>query len=113
MWPADYNEAGCNNATAISWAAAITYCNGLTFAGFSDWRLPNRFELASLIIHDRYDPVLDTDYFFNITTIYTLWTSTTIFISTDLAYDISFAYGKVDYSDKSVIRRIQAVRNTR
>jgi arylsulfatase A-like enzyme len=35
-------------ATAQSWSNALTYTEGLTTAGFSDWRLPNIKELQSL-----------------------------------------------------------------
>lgn len=32
----------------LPWAAALSYCENLTYAGFSDWRLPNINELSSL-----------------------------------------------------------------
>ncbi|MFN0077963.1 MAG: sulfatase-like hydrolase/transferase [Prosthecobacter sp.] len=35
-------------ASAQTWANALTYAEGLTTAGFSDWRLPNVKELQSL-----------------------------------------------------------------
>ena len=31
---------------------AIEYCDNLTYAGYSDWRLPNKNELASLFSFD-------------------------------------------------------------
>ena len=48
MWAADGDEAGCNNGATLTWAAAITYANGLTFAGFTDWRVPNINEIFSI-----------------------------------------------------------------
>lgn len=37
------------DASTFSWAAAKAYCNGLDFAGFTDWRLPTAIELVSLV----------------------------------------------------------------
>jgi hypothetical protein len=41
------------------WRDAIDYCNGLDFAGHSDWRLPKRFELDSIVDYGRSHPALD------------------------------------------------------
>ncbi|GAJ23406.1 unnamed protein product, partial [marine sediment metagenome] len=53
MWPADGVAAGCNNGVALSWEAAIDYALSLDFAGFTDWRIPNVKELASIIDFSR------------------------------------------------------------
>ena len=36
-------------ARTYSWADAIAYCPTLTLGGHSDWRLPSRIELVSII----------------------------------------------------------------
>ena len=38
------------------WGLALAHCEKLNYAGFSDWRLPNRNELASLIDYSRKEP---------------------------------------------------------
>jgi hypothetical protein len=38
------------------WCEALAYCEDLTFAGFSDWRLPNVYEAESLFEHGRVLP---------------------------------------------------------
>jgi hypothetical protein len=53
------------NGTAtqpMAWAAALAYCEGLTLAGRTDWRVPNVKEMASLILADR-ACVWDDNYF--------------------------------------------------
>ena len=33
----------------MNWELALAHCETLSFAGYSDWRLPSRNELQSLI----------------------------------------------------------------
>jgi len=41
------------------WKEAIDYCKSLSYAGFSDWRLPNKDELSSLLNKKRKKPASD------------------------------------------------------
>lgn len=65
MWAADGNAAGANNGAVITWANAIVYANGLNFAGFTDWRVPNGLELASLIHFAIAPPCINQAFFPN------------------------------------------------
>lgn len=49
------SDATCTTGTATTytWENALAYCEGLTFAGSSDWRLPNRIELNSIFDYSR------------------------------------------------------------
>jgi len=40
MWLYNANPCGATN-----WNAAMSYCSNLTYAGYSDWRLPTNYEL--------------------------------------------------------------------
>ena len=42
-----------DNGTAISWADALGYAEGLELDGYSDWRLPNAKELQSIVDYTR------------------------------------------------------------
>ncbi|MCP4697528.1 MAG: DUF1566 domain-containing protein [Gammaproteobacteria bacterium] len=41
----------------------LGYCTTLVLAGHTDWRLPSRQELISIVAYGRYDPAIDTDFF--------------------------------------------------
>ena len=42
-----------------TWQESLKYCEDSTYAGYSDWRLPNRNELASLWNIEKYRPASD------------------------------------------------------
>jgi hypothetical protein len=59
VWARDANMRG---ATA-TWNDAVDYCNALNYGGRSDWRLPTRFELESLLdLEKSSGPVLPTGH---------------------------------------------------
>ena len=59
MW--QRGEAG-----SMNWEDAISYCEGLSLAGYTDWRLPNIKELRSIVDNRRYDPAMDDAFFLDI-----------------------------------------------
>ncbi len=46
-----------------SQATSAAYCEGLELDGKSDWRLPSRIELASLVDYARFNPTIDRAVF--------------------------------------------------
>jgi hypothetical protein len=68
----------------LSWEEAITYCQGLSLAGFDDWHLPDAMELGSTIDYSRQRPTIDTAAFPSTGAEYRYWSST---------YDAYDAYG--------------------
>lgn len=61
--------------TSKTWQESLAYCEGLTHAGKSDWRLPNIKELATLVDEAATaSPVLHAEYGAEVATNY--WSST-------------------------------------
>lgn len=52
-------------ATTHNWQQALDLAEISTFAGFSDWRVPNIKELSSLVAYDRYGPAINIAIFPN------------------------------------------------
>ncbi len=66
-----------------TWDVALGYCEALSHGGYTDWRMPNIRELASLIDDTRYNPALDMN-FFSLDYKGDYWTSTTLKHTTDI-----------------------------
>lgn len=95
------------------WEGCITYCNNLVYGGFSDWRLPNRRELFSLVDFSEVNPCLpDGHPFVNVkhTSVY-YWTSSTYMGSTFLKWRIEFRYGELTYNPNMNSYYVWAVRS--
>ncbi len=94
----------------MNWESAIQYCEDLNFAGYSDWRLPNRKELRTLVDYTAYEPSIDANYFHDTHLSY-YWSGTTNFDDTDSAWLINFALGNDnDYSKLYTSAYVHAVR---
>ena len=65
--------------STYTWNDAVSYCNGLSYAGYSDWRLPTPQELLTIVDNSKQYPAIDETYFPN-TPAYLgyFWSSTTV-----------------------------------
>jgi len=92
-----------------TWQESLAYAEGLSLGGHSDWRLPNRNELQTLVDYSRYnraiDPLLEANTWSS-----AYWSSTTIAGNTVDAWLVGFYDGGAYYGDKSLSWYVRAVR---
>ena len=96
-----------------TWEQALTYCENLTLpaGGYSDWRLPNRNELQSIVDYSRFSPSIDTTFFSGtVASNPYYWSSTTHAFLTYPAWYVDFNYGGVSLYDKNDGQFVRAVR---
>ena len=94
---------------SMTWDNALSYCEGLSLGGNSDWRLPNVTELESITDDTRYNPAINTTYFPNANAS-EYWSSTTFANHTYDAWYVHFYYGYVNYLNKSGSYYVRCVR---
>jgi hypothetical protein len=56
-------ECGTGTIAGYVWDDAVAYCDGLSWGGQSDWRLPNFYELESTADLGRFHPAIDPTAF--------------------------------------------------
>ena len=78
---------------SYTWQQALAYADTLELAGHSDWRLPDRNELQSIVDYSRFSPTIDTSVFLDTSSSY--WTSTNDVTNAYSAWNVSFGTGTV------------------
>jgi len=101
MWQDDVNYTD-------NWSDAIDYCESLFLGGYSDWRLPNIVELATLTSLGN-TPALNSA-FVTYAPNGSYWSSTTNPKSTTRAYDINISDGTLGNNLKTETKYVRCVR---
>jgi hypothetical protein len=91
-----------------TWEQSLHYCDTLSHAGYSDWRLPNVNELQSIVDYDRYDPSIDPVFNYSLMTC--PWSSTTHAEWPHNAWLVCFGDGNLNIFNKSDNGDVRAVR---
>jgi cysteine-rich repeat protein len=100
------------SSNTYTWQGAINYCDGLSYAGQTDWRLPTRKELATLPDYGRSNPAIDTAIFPG-TQSSRYWSSSSLVDGTvnDSAWYVRFDDGREIEGGKTTSRYVRCVRN--
>ena len=101
--------ASCSEPRLLDWKQALRYCAQLSWAGYHDWRLPERSVLLGIVDRKKRTPAvtspLDKDTKDNV-----YWSSSTDMLSPELAYYISFFSGNSYANSKQVEAYVRCVR---
>ena len=103
MWQKEY-------VSGKTWQQALKYCEDSTYAGYSDWRMPNKNELASLLNLDKSEsplsnfPDMPSKYFWS--------SSTRVGSTTSNAWNVIFNDGRVsNYGKTDTTQLVRCVRS--
>ncbi len=99
VWSRDANL----NHFPCTWAEAFARLRDLNeenLGGFSDWRLPNRRELRSLMDYQQKKPPLPAEHPFTNIFLYWYWTSTTAAIHPAYAWAVHLEGARMFYNKK-------------
>ncbi|WP_053517485.1 DUF1566 domain-containing protein [Stenotrophomonas maltophilia] len=93
----------------VTHRGAINACGSCRIGGHSDWALPSRQELLSLVDLSRYSPAIDTDAFPDFPADW-FWTADLCAWSSASAWSVYFGYGYVSYGPRGLSGFALAVR---
>lgn len=112
MWEQKTNDGGPNDKeNKYTWEGALAWVAGLNavnFLGYSDWRLPDRNELQTLVNYSRSSPAIVTPLTSD-TVSSSYWSSTTSADDTYRAWRVNFVNGEVTRNTKSYSCYVRAV----
>ena len=105
-----YGYKTSDPASFCNTEAFVNRVNTASLCGASDWRLPSKEELRSIVDYSRYNPSIDTDYFPN-TIDYGYWSSTSAVSSGPRSAWGIYFYGGFDYlTNREYVENVRLVR---
>jgi hypothetical protein len=96
-------------ASEVSWQEALQAAAATEFAGYSDWRLPNKNELEALVEESCSLPAINAVVFPGTPAAY-FWTSSPYAALAHAAWSVDFGFGSVNASVKSGTIHVRLVR---
>ena len=103
------NNCLTGTATEMNWKNALLAADGFSFAGFSDWRVPNIKELYTIVERRCYSPSVNTNIF-PATTQQNYWTSSPDVGLAGNAWSVD-SYGEAFRQDQSSMYNVRLVRD--
>lgn len=105
-----WSDNTCNGtAQTYQWWTALQMADSYSFAGYSDWRLPNKNELASIVEEACFSPAINTLAFPN-DPAWIVWSSSPSAGNSNSAWLAVFDDGRVATNDKKNSYYVRLVR---
>jgi hypothetical protein len=105
-----WNGKSCTgSAEQHSWQSALAAANRHAFAGHTDWRLPNKNELESILEERCYSPAINLNVFPATPSSY-FWSSSPYTGISFGAWSVDFAFGTVNATVKTGKIHVRLVR---
>ena len=106
----EWSGSTCSgSASTYTWQNALQTADGFSYAGYSDWRLPNKNELESIVEERCVSPAINTTVF-PTTPSNRFWSSSPDAYASYDAWHVGFHYGGVFNSYKNSSSRVRLVR---
>ena len=114
-WDISLTDCSTTGDSKFTWKEALKLvddANNSAYLGFTDWRLPNIKELASIVERRCYTPAINVDRFplSGLSSAGVFWSSTPVTGGTSIRV-ISFAYGRMSSSDITIGNYVRLVRD--
>ena len=112
QWQDDTGRCGLhpeNNKQTYTWGEALTVAQDAQAAGYDDWRLPNKNELASLVDLGCSGPALNANVFKS--TVGNVWSSTPWRREAGKAWQVDFKTGSLLSQDIDHLYMVRLVRD--
>jgi hypothetical protein len=90
-------DSCAGTSTTSDWQSALSYCDGLSWGGYDDWRLPNVSELQSIVDNRRTAVPSINIYAFPNTPTTLYWSSSSYASNGSLAWCVTSSGGSVNY----------------
>ncbi len=110
IWPKATTGGNNIGRTPVSWSSALSLCTAHSFAGYSDWRLPNILELISLAQYEAGAPIFPADFTQDAISPH-IWTSTVGRFLTTEAYCLNIQTGGIDLFNRNTQYSFRPVRS--
>ena len=98
------------SAARMTFAEAEAACKACMLDGHTDWRLPTREELVSIVDYGRYNPAIDQELFPDTPPNY-FWSSSPDASDPDVAWVVIFSHGFVHLDYRHYNAFVRAVRS--
>ncbi len=98
-----------DNNRKYEWEDACNYCDDLILGGYGDWKMPDIYQLRTLI-DDAFSPEINTDYFSNCKSYPFYWSGSTVTHYPENAWYAGFDHGVVNHNFKTSGYYVRCVR---